>query len=245
MKDNFSTQSDNYAKYRPSYPIEFFNYLSSLLPTKQAAWDCGTGNGQVAVELAQMFEQVFATDISAPQIENAYQLPNITYSVQPAEETNFLQHQFDLVVIAQAIHWFDFDKFYAEVSRTVKTDGIICVIGYSRIKVTERIDALITTFYQNVIGTYWDKERHYIDENYETIPFPFEEIDAPKFENKMDWTFNHLIGYLNTWSAVKHFIKKNGYNPIDDLALEIKKLWGNEGSKQVCFPMLIRVGKVL
>lgn len=245
MKDNFSTQSDKYAKYRPNYPDKFFDYLNSLVPVKQASWDCGTGNGQVAVELAQTFEHVFATDISASQIENASQLPNITYSVQPAEHTNFLDHQFDLVVIAQAIHWFDFAKFYAEVRRTVKPSGIISVIGYSRIKVTEQIDELISAFYHNMIGSYWDKERQYIDENYETIPFSFEEIDTPKFENKMDWNFDHLIGYLNTWSAVKHFIRKNNYNPVDDLSKEIKALWGNEDTMEVRFPMLIRMGRVL
>jgi ubiquinone/menaquinone biosynthesis C-methylase UbiE len=244
MKDNFSSQSDKYAKYRPTYPTEFFDYLNLIVPNKQNAWDCGTGNGQVAYELAKTFDSVFATDISQSQIDNALQADNIKYSVQPAEKTDFEDNQFDLTVIAQAIHWFDFDKFYREVNRTAKENALICAIGYGRIEISEQIDHIITNFYENVIGVYWDKERKYIDENYKTIRFPFDEIQTPNFVNTQHWTLEHLIGYLNTWSAVKHFIKQNNYNPIDKLQKGIEQLWDNEQTKQVRFPLLLRVGRI-
>ena len=244
MKDNFSAGSDKYAQYRPIYPVEFFDYLKSIVPVRQNAWDCGTGNGQVAYELSGMFDNVFATDISQAQIDNARKAVNITYSVQPAEQTNFEDRQFDLIVVAQAIHWFDFEKFYAEVIRTAKENAFICVVGYGRIEITEQIDNTITGFYNNVIGPYWDKERKYIDEGYKTILFPFKEIQAPKFVNRLHWTFEHLIGYLNTWSAVKHFIKKNGYNPIDKLQSELKQYWAENQVIEVRFSMLVRVGQI-
>lgn len=242
-KDNFSLHADNYAKYRPTYPLEFFDYLNSILIDKQNAWDCGTGNGQVAYELAKTFDYVFATDISQSQIDNALQADNISYSVQPAENTTFNNKQFDLIVVAQAIHWFNFDRFYAEVRRTSKKNTLLCVIGYGRIIISEPIDRLISDFYYNVIGTYWDKERKYIDDNYETIPFPFDEIKTPKFEMRHTWTLEHLMGYLNTWSAVKHFIKQNGFNPIDKLQTEIIPLWDCE-ELEVAFPLLLRIGKI-
>lgn len=244
MKDNFSTNSDKYAKYRPKYPSDFFEFLNSILPNKKNSWDCGTGNGQVACELAKIFENVFATDISQAQIDNAIKAKNIFYSVQPAETTNFDNGKFDLIVVAQAIHWFDFDKFYAEVKRTVKNNALLCVVGYSRVKINEQIDNLITDFYTNIIGSYWDKERKYIDENYTTIPFPFDEIQTPNFVNSQNWTLEHLIGYLNTWSAVKHFIKKNNYNPIDILQKDIEQHWSNELTKEVHFPLLLRIGRI-
>lgn len=243
-KDNFSSQSDKYAKYRPTYPADFFDYLNSIVQYKQNAWDCGTGNGQVAYELAKTFRAVFATDISQPQIDNALKADNIFYSVQPAEDTNFANQQFDLIVVAQAIHWFDFEKFYKKVRLTAKENALLCVIGYGRIKISEEIDNIITNFYTNVIGAYWDKERKYIDEDYKTIPFPFDEIQTPEFENQHQWSLEHLIGYLNTWSAVKHFIRQNGYNPIDKLQSEIEEIWGNEHTKEVCFPLLVRIGKI-
>ncbi|MBK6265379.1 class I SAM-dependent methyltransferase [Marivirga sp. S37H4] len=244
MKDNFSSQSDKYMKFRPTYPLDFFNYLNSVVTNKQNAWDCGTGNGQIAFELAKTFNNVFATDISQTQIDNALQANNIKYSVQPAEKTNFDNQKFDLTVVAQAVHWFDFEKFYKEVKRTSKTNALLCIVGYGRIEISSQIDDIIKDFYTNVIGKYWDKERKYIDENYETIPFPFEEIQSPKFENKHQWTLEHLIGYLNTWSAVKHFIKKNGYNPIDELEGKLKQQWNSERIKEVNFPILLRIGKI-
>jgi SAM-dependent methyltransferase len=244
MKDNFSTQSDKYAKYRPTYPSELFEFLNANIQDKYNAWDCGTGNGQVAYELAKIFDNVFATDISQQQIDNALHADNISYSVQPAEKTNFDTGLFDLIVVAQAIHWFDFDKFYEEVKRTAKDYALLCVVGYGKLEISEQIDTVISNFYDNIIGQYWDKERKYIDENYQTIPIPFSEIQTPDFVIRQHWTLEHLIGYLNTWSAVKHFINQNNYNPIDKLQSDIGQLWNNEQTKQVNFPLLLRVGRI-
>ena len=244
MKDNFSIQSDNYAKYRPAYPTEFYDYLYSLIPASHVAWDCGTGNGQVAFELAKKFDHVFASDLSESQIKNALQSKNIVYSIQAAEQTFFEKDQFDLIIVAQAIHWFDFDKFYSEVRRTGNSNAILCVLGYGKIEISEEMDRVINYFYRNVIGSYWDKERKYIDENYKTIPFPFQEYTAPDFVNKIQWSLDHLIGYLNTWSAVKHFISKNNYNPLDALMKEIEILWGDSEEREVRFPLLLRIGKI-
>jgi ubiquinone/menaquinone biosynthesis C-methylase UbiE len=244
MKDNFSTQSEKYLKYRPTYSSELFEFLNGNVQDKRNAWDCGTGNGQVAYELAKTFDNVFATDISQKQIDNALQADNISYSVQPAEKTNFDNSLFDLIVVAQAIHWFDFDKFYEEVVRTAKDNALFCVVGYEKLKISDQIDNVIANFYCKTIGKYWDKERKYIDENYKTIPFPFEEIPTPKFTITQHWTIEHLIGYLNTWSAVKHFIKQNDFNPVDKLQTEIEKLWDNEQIKPVSFPLLLRIGRI-
>lgn len=245
MKDNFSTQSDKYAKYRPTYPPDLFEFLTSNIQDQSNAWDCGTGNGQVAYELAKTFDNVFATDISQAQIDNALQADNISYSVQPAEKNDFDNGLFDLIVVAQAIHWFDFDKFYTEVKRTAKDNALICIVGYGKLEISEQIDNVIADFYNNIIGKYWDEERKYIDENYKTIPFPFDEIQTPNFINTQPWTLEHLIGYLNTWSAVKHFIKHNNYNPIDKLQKDIEQLWGNEQTKQIRFPLLLRIGRIV
>ena len=244
MKDNFSSRSDQYAKFRPTYPSELFAYLNELTPNKLAAWDCGTGNGQVAFELAKSFDQVFASDISQAQLDHALRADNITYSLQPAEKTHFDNGIFDLIVVAQAIHWFDFEKFYAEVKRTAKKNAKLCVVGYGRIEINPQIDKVITEFYTNVIGSYWDKERKYIDEYYKTIPFPFEEIQTPKFENTHQWHLEHLIGYLNTWSAVKHYIKQNQQNPVEVLESELKPIWQSGEVKEVRFPVLLRVGNI-
>jgi ubiquinone/menaquinone biosynthesis C-methylase UbiE len=152
MKDNFSTRADKYAQFRPTYPEALFNLLFSLSPSKASAWDCGTGNGQIAQRLASVFHKVQATDISRQQLDNAVRLPNIHYSLQPAEKTDFPDHGFDLITVAQAIHWFDFDAFYAEVHRTLKPGGILAVIGYNLPRFNAAVDAVIADFYRGVVG---------------------------------------------------------------------------------------------
>lgn len=244
MKDNFSTDSDKYAKFRPVYPAEFYLYLRNILPACENAWDCGTGNGQVAAELSSFFQQVNATDISEQQISHAIKKPNIHYSVQPAEKVNFADNLFDLVIVGQAIHWFQFDEFYKEVNRTAKNNALFVIIGYGRVELAGEADALLQHFYKNIIGSYWDQERKHIDEKYHTIPFPFEEINAPDFTLSFEWDAEHLLGYINTWSAVKHFTKANSYNPIQQFSEELLKQWPLHESRTVQFPLLLRIGRI-
>lgn len=243
MKDNFSTQASDYAKYRPYYPSEMIDYVVSFVQNKQSALDVATGNGQVAVELAKHFEQVFATDISEKQLANALQKDNITYIKECAEQTSFADSQFDLVTVAQAIHWFDFDDFYKEVYRILKPDGVFAVLGYGLFDTLGDAEKLLKHFYHDIIGPYWDTERRYLDENYATIPFPFEELETKQFINEFTWTFEQLTGYLETWSAVQHYIKKNGANPVDLIKDELKEYW-EKGDKKVVFPLLLRIGKL-
>lgn len=244
MKDNFSANSDDYALYRPSYPKEIYAYLDSLLFSKENAWDVGTGNGQVALELSRYFEKVYATDISQSLLQHAVKKDNIFYSLQPAEKTDFEVDFFDLCMVGQAIHWFDFEKFYKETYRTAKDNCLMVVMGYGRIKITTELDQLITSFYTEILGPYWDRERKYIDEDYQTISFPFTEITPPEFKNSFTWNFEHLIGYLGTWSAVKHYSREKGKNPIEIIYPALKDKWEGKKIRKVHFPLLLRVGRI-
>jgi len=244
MKDNFSHQSSQYALYRPTYPAALFDFLDTIVSAKDTAWDCGTGNGQLAAELAKTFGAVYATDISQSQLDHATQAPNLFYSVQPAERVDFPDQQFDLITVAQAIHWFDFEKFYAEVRRTAKKGCILAVIGYGGLQVSPELDRIKKDFYKDVVGPYWDKERSYIDDDYKTIPFPFDELPAPDFTYSVQWTREHFIGYIKTWSAVKHFTAKEGYNPVNLIVPIIKQNWGDEPVREVRFPVFLRVCKL-
>ena len=243
MKDNFSTQSAAYAQFRPTYPQELYDFLLSLVAEKNTAWDCATGNGQVARELANHFKQVFGTDISENQLKHAVQQDNISYLVEPSERSSFGDHVFDLITVAQAIHWFQFDAFYLEVKRTLKPGGIFAAIGYGIMQIDEKVDQVIDVLYEEILGEYWDKERVYIEEEYETIPFPFKEIDTPDFAIKTTWNFDELIGYLNTWSSLQHYIKANGKNPLELVMSDLKTAWGADAEKEITFPVLLRVGK--
>lgn len=244
MKDNFSKQSKEYSVYRPVYPTHLYDFILSLVDPKKTAWDCATGNGQVAGVLAKSFEKVYGTDISANQIANAVKKPNIEYSIQPAEKTNFPNHTFDLITVGQAVHWFQFDQFYKEVKRVLKPGGVLVLIGYGLNRSHDETDKVVDHLYHTILDGCWDKERNYIDENYATIPFPFEQIKTPDIVMTTQWTVEHFIGYLGTWSGVQHYIKKNGKNPLELIESELRSSWGQVVNKQFEFPLLLKVAHI-
>lgn len=241
-KDLFSSHASQYAAFRPTYPKELYDFIFSQLKNTDAAWDAGTGNGQVARDLSKRFKKVYATDISDKQIENATVAENILYSVA-GEITLFPEKSFDLICVAQAIHWFNREKFYEEVKRAAKADALLAVWGYGLLSIDSEIDKHIKDFYVNIVGPYWDKERKLIDEEYKTIAFPFKEIGSPSFEFSFQWALPELHGYLTTWSAVQKFMKANGFNPVDNLIQKILPLWST-GKKQIRFPLFTRIATV-
>lgn len=243
MKDNFSKQADSYAKYRPSYPQSLFDFILQHTGKKQNAWDCATGNGQSAEVLAKYFEKVFATDISQKQIDKAKPATNIYYSVQPADKTDFADNTFDLITVSQALHWFATDEFYNEVKRVARPSSVLAAWSYSLLHISPEIDKQIRSFYRNIVGPYWDAERKYVDEEYKTIPFPFEEITAPAFNMEYDWTIDELEGYIDTWSAVQKFISENNFNPVREVIERVSPYWKEE-RKKISFPLHIRMARI-
>ncbi len=245
MKDNFSAQAAQYARFRPVYSKELIAWLAAQSPARQAAWDCGTGNGQVALLLAEYFDHVFATDISRKQLQEAPAHPRIHYAEEPAEQCSAADQAFDLVVVAQAIHWFQFEKFYEAVRRVLRPGGLLAAIGYGLFHTDAAdVNALVRRFYLEVVGPFWDPERRYVDEQYRTIPFPFAEVSMPDFLMVYRWRFEELLGYLNTWSAVQHYQQRYGQNPVQLVEEMLKAAWGDVEFRTVQFPVFTRVGRV-
>jgi SAM-dependent methyltransferase len=244
-KDNFSTQAATYQKFRPVYPPALYGEILKHVQEKNTAWDCGTGNGQVALVLADHFQKVVATDISERQLKNAPTKNNMEYLVCRAEKTDFPDHHFDLITVAQAIHWFDFDAFYQEVNRVGKPGSLLAVWGYSLLRIGPEIDALLRDFYNNEIGPYWDAERRLVDEQYKTIPFPFGEIKTQQpFAIEVQWGRDQFEGYLKTWSSVQKYLAKYKVNPVDGFMEKVKLLWDGKEVKKVGFPLFVRLGRI-
>jgi Methylase involved in ubiquinone/menaquinone biosynthesis len=242
-KDLFSKQANTYAKYRPVYPQELFDYILRFVSEKNTAWDCATGNGQAAIMLASHFKKVIATDISEKQLSLAKPATNILYQIAAAEQTNFPDNSFDLITVAQAYHWINFDAFEKEVKRVAKKNAIIAVWGYNLFTTNNAaIDALIKNFYSNIVGPYWDKERKFVDDNYSSVPFNFSLLPTKQFFIKTEWSKDDLIGYLNSWSSVQHFMDDKKYNPINEIINDIGIVW--KDIKPVSFPLFLQLGSV-
>lgn len=244
FKDHFSTQATDYAKYRPTYPADLFAYLAALVPEHACAWDCGTGNGQAALGLAPHFTKVIATDPSAKQIAQAPPHAQVEYRVATAERTDLASNSIDLLTVAQALHWFDFEKFYAEARRVLKPQGVLAVWCYTLLEGEPRVDALLNEFYFDIVGPYWPPERKLLENNYADIPFPLRQIAAPRFYMKKEWNLEDLLGYLGTWSAVQRFMAQHGEDPRERIRPRLAEAWGEAAQpKLVQWPLHLKVGK--
>jgi SAM-dependent methyltransferase len=245
FKDHFSSRAGDYTRYRPGYPAALFEWLSRQCSQHETAWDCGCGNGQAAIELVSYYRQVLATDLSRQQIEQALPHERINYSVATAEESGLPDASIDLIVVAQALHWFDFDRFYNEVRRVAHPDGLLAAISYGEVRVEGKAERIVSRFYHDIIGPFWPPERRYVDQGYRSLPFPFVEIVAPSFDMQVNWNLEQLIGYLGTWSAVKKYEQVKGENPLEPIAEELQKVWADQDlPRLVSWPLTLRVGRV-
>jgi len=242
--DHFSGVARSYADFRPHYPASLFDFLATQVPATSTVWDCACGNGQATVDLARRFAKVIGTDASAEQIASATKQANIEYRVATAEQSGLPDHSVQLITVAQALHWFHFDHFYAEVNRVLVPGGKIAVWAYGINTVEgDAIDALVQDYYANIVGPYWPPERKFIEDGYRTIPFPFAEITPPPFQMQAQWNLDELLGYFSTWSATNRYIKANGHNPLEKLSADLKTVWGNlQHPRRVVWPLAVRIG---
>jgi hypothetical protein len=245
-KDLFSNHSSTYAKYRPGYPQELFDYIFQFVEERKHSWDCATGNGQAAAILADYFEKVEASDISEAQLKNAVQKSNIDYHTCSAEKTLFADNSFDLITVAQAYHWLNWKKFHDEATRVGKPNCVVAIWTYNTlISDDERLTSIVRQFYSEVVGPYWEPERKHVDSGYATADFDFDPLPTETFETLLSWTKEQLIGFLQSWSAVQKYIKTNGTNPVDQIQGDVDHIWTEGEQKIVRFPILLRMGRIL
>lgn len=244
-KNHFGEQAAEYRRFRPTYPRSLFEFLADASGGRRLAWDCGTGNGQAAIALAEVFDRVVASDASLEQIRAAELHERVEYCVAPAEACPFRPSSVDLVAVAQAAHWFDLERFYAEVRRTVRPGGVVALWCYTLLEIDPAIDSRIERFYSEVVGPYWPKERAQVERCYRDLPFPFEQIPPPAASMEAEWDFAQLIGYVETWSPVRIFRRERSHDPVPELAEPLAALWGEPSrSRRVRFPLHFRIGRV-
>lgn len=245
-KDLFSDRAGHYAGFRPHYPDALYDWLLDHTPGRDTAWDCATGNGQVARALSPHFHVVEASDISAAQLAHAWKdAPNIRYSLQPAERTTFPDARFDLITIGQALHWLDVDAFHREVSRVARPGALLAEWGYGLpvFPVTGIAEAL-DHFYRETTGPFWEPERRHIDEQYARLPFPFVPVPAPTFSMEAEWDLSQLGGFLSSWSAVQTCVRRTGKDPVPDFVQSLTSLWPDGEVLSLQFPLFVRVGRI-
>ncbi len=241
--DRFSAQAAAYARYRIDYPAALYAWLLPLVPGRRRAWDCATGNGQVAVALADVFAEVDATDLSANQLAQAPARPNIRYQTARAEHTPFPDHVFDLVTVGQAVHWLDGPRYHREVRRVSRPGAVLAEWGYGLVQISPEIDPLVQHFYRHTLGPYWDANRWHLDDEYARLPFPVAGVQRAHFAERRQWSAAWFLDYLRTWSGVQNYRQERGGDAVALIAAEVTRRWG-PGARTVTFPVFARAGRV-
>ena len=241
----FDQGGQAYAQFRPEYPPQLAAFLASVAPDARLALDVGCGNGQLTRQLADHFAAVVGIDPSADQIAHAVRHERIQYQCAPAEDLPVSDHSVSLVTAAQAAHWFDLPAFYGEVRRVAVERGILALVSYGVPKLEPALDQRLADFYWNEIGPYWPAERKLVDSGYATLDFPFDEFAAPALDIRLEWSLSQLLGYVQTWSAVRQAREAGRKDVLAAFADDIAATWGAADIRRpIVWPINMRIGRL-
>lgn len=246
-QDHFSKVAGSYATFRPTYPRELFDFIGSIAPGHGLAWEAGAGSGQATLALAERFDRVIATDVSAEQISRAPQRANVAWHLAPSEGVPMIaDHSVDLIAVAQALHWFDFERFYAECRRVSVEGGVLAAWSYGAPTMDGEVGVLLREFMYgpDAIGPYWPPERNHIHAEYRTIPFPFERIEAPRFELMQEWTSAQVAGYLRSMSATAEYLKTHSDDPVVAFEQSVASVWQGGEARRITWPLFVLAGRI-
>jgi SAM-dependent methyltransferase len=243
FKDHFSRLPESYSAHRPGYPEALYDFLAAHAPSRRLAWDCATGGGQAAGPLAERFDRVLASDASVTQLSERADHPAVAYAAALAETSPLGNGSVDLVSVSQALHWFSFERFFAEVDRVLVAGGLLAAWTYPLLRVTLAVDALIDELHGEIVGAYWPPERRWVDDRYRDIPFPYEIIETPALETTARWDLGRLVGYLGTWSSVARYREATGSDPLEALTDRLAMIWGDPaGRRRVRWEIILLAG---
>jgi SAM-dependent methyltransferase len=243
FKDHFSRQAAAYGRFRPRYPDLLIDHVAALAPDRRLAIDCAAGSGQAAIPLADRFDAVLALDASLSQLRQARPRPAMYRVAALAERLPVAAASASLVVVAQALHWFDFERFHQECRRVLVPGGVLAVWTYETFRIEPEVDRRVGRFYYGTLGPCWPAERRHVEDGYRSIPFPWRELPAPQFTLEEDWGLDEFLGYVSSWSAVQRYQDANDDDPLVALRAALEPLWPPGTQKRVSWPIQLRLGR--
>jgi ubiquinone/menaquinone biosynthesis C-methylase UbiE len=128
---SFGTVAEAYDRGRPSYPAEAVAWLAG--GDAKVVLELGAGTGKLTRELVDQGHAVFATEPDEAMLEVLRRrVPEVSAKVATAEAIPANDRSVDVVVVAQAFHWFDHEPALAEVARVLKPGGHLALVWNSR-----------------------------------------------------------------------------------------------------------------
>lgn len=241
--DHFSGHAVDYARARPTYPDRLFEWLATLPPARERAWDAGCGNGQATLSLAAHFKRVIGTDPSAAQIASAVAHPRVEYRIEPADASTLDDSSVDLLLVAQALHWFPQEAFHREAARVLKSGGVFAALSYGLSTVEANVDRVFGALYAE-LDPWWPPERQHVEDGYRNLPFPYPSIEPTEsFAMGARWNLAQYLAYLRSWSASQRCLRETGRDAVAGHEASMARAWGEPGQRrEVSWPLTLRVG---
>lgn len=242
--DHFSAHAATYARARPSWPRALAHAVRAMAPGGGCAADIGTGNGQLALVLADAFENVEASDASASQIHLAAPHARVRYRVAPAQATTLESASVDAIAVGQALHWFATTEFFDEVRRIAREGAVFVAASYQLFKLDADFDAVVAELYAE-LDPDWPPQRRHIEQGYANIGIPFRTRPLDGLMMEVMWSLEDTLDYLRSWSAVQRHISRTGHDPIERRRAAFVRAFGDvEVARHVSWPLIVRTATV-
>ncbi len=244
-KSHFESGGGAYADHRPSYPARLISDLVALTRAQDLCVDVGCGTGQLSVPMADHFANVVACDVSESQIAHASPHGKVAYHIAPAHRIPAKNATADLILAAQAAHWFDLNTFYPEVRRIAAPGAILALISYGVLYIDGPVSERFNAFYWDDLSPHWPAERRHVETKYAELPFPFEELHLEPVSIVRHWKLADFLGYLDTWSAVQAAKRKEAAAIVEAFYNDATQLWGDpEKQQRIEWPINTRIGRL-
>ena len=243
--DHFSGVADAYAAARPEYPDALFDALAAVVPADATVWEPGCGSGQATRGLAARFVHVHASDPSAEQVARHWARDDasgrVTVAVEPGERTALADGCVGLVAVAQALHWFDRPRFFAECERVLAPGGVLAAWGYPDFLPPEGMADAVAA-YRAQIEPHWPPEREQVDAHYAGYDWPFAALPAPTLWLEAEWSLPRFLRYLSSSSASARCRADTGDDPVARHSAALSVAWGDaDEARTITWPLFLHL----
>jgi ubiquinone/menaquinone biosynthesis C-methylase UbiE len=210
-RDRFSNRAEDYAKYRPTYPIAAIATLLSGLgdPTKLIIADIGAGTGISSRLLADQGATVWAIEPNAAMRSAAAPHPRVEFRDGTAEHTGLPDDAVELVTCCQSFHWFEPIVTLQEFHRILKPTGRVALMWNDRNQedeFTRQYTAIVEKASERQVFEHKDrKTSNALAEN-------------PLFTNFQTYTFGHQQSHDQ--ESLIGFVMSTSYSPKSGAAYE-------------------------
>ncbi|KAA3596572.1 MAG: class I SAM-dependent methyltransferase [Calditrichaeota bacterium] len=245
----FSDRVENYIKFRPSYPTEILDFLSSKLGFSKSSLvaDIGSGTGLLTKIFLENGNSVFAVEPNKEMREAGEKIlsefTNLKSIDGTAEVTTLAEKSIDFVVAGQAFHWFEIVKTKAEFKRILKPNGFVVLVWNKR-----RNDKPFLVEYEKLIQEFavdYEKIKHTSADKGKEVQefFGGEKLNVKTFDNFQEFDFEGLKGRLLSSSYAPNENHPN-HKPMIQALKQLFKQFQQNGQIRIDYKTNVFWGRV-